>query len=198
MGDLLNLKEKKKHQDYEERNKLTPEQERDKLLKQTKNDNSTIATIEKQIASFDDKINTLHDQIRNMESDLDESYLQKIKGLRQTEQKFKSFLSTYPSYRDEEEGRISEKEEKVVEILEETSKIIHVTQTLPEEVAAFSSISTNLKHKEKELDQNIDTMENLSHDQTKLAKQLRKIEEMEKKLETEKISLGQELDKLSG
>jgi intraflagellar transport protein 74 len=197
-ADLLNLKEKKKHQDYEERNKLTPEQERDKLLKQTKNDNSTIATIEKQIASFDDKINTLHDQIRNMESDLDESYLQKIKGLRQTEQKFKSFLSTYPSYRDEEEGRISEKEEKVVEILEETSKIIHVTQTLPEEAAAFSSISTNLKHKEKELDQNIDTMENLSHDQTKLAKQLRKIEEMEKKLETEKISLGQELDKLSG
>lgn len=197
-ADLLNLKEKKKHQDYEERNKLTPEQERDKLLKQTKNDNSTIATIEKQIASFDDKINTLHDQIRNMESDLDESYLQKIKGLRQTEQKFKSFLSTYPSYRDEEEGRISEKEEKVKEILQETSKIIHVTQTLPEEAAAFSSISTNLKHKEKELDQNIDTMDNLSHDQTKLAKQLRKIEEMEKKLETEKISLGQELDKLSG
>ena len=35
-ADLLNLKEKKKHQDYEERNKLTPEQERDKLLKQTK------------------------------------------------------------------------------------------------------------------------------------------------------------------
>ena len=98
-----------------------------------------------------------------MESDLDESYLQKIKGLRQTEQKFKSFLETYPSYRDEEEGRISENEGGVKEILEETAKIIHVTKTLPEEAAAFSSISTNLKHKEKELGQNIDTMENLSH-----------------------------------
>ena len=44
-----------------------------------------------------------------METDLDESYLQKIKGLRQTEDKFKTFLSVFPNYRDEEHGRISEK-----------------------------------------------------------------------------------------
>ena len=40
---------------------------------------------------------------------------------------------------------------------------MHVTRTLPDEAAAFSSISNNLKRKEKELDQNIDTMQNLSH-----------------------------------
>ena len=44
------------------------------------NDNSTIATIEKQMGEVDDRIDRLTDQLRNMESDLDESYLQKIKG----------------------------------------------------------------------------------------------------------------------
>ena len=60
---------------------------------------STISTIEKQIAAKDERINDLHDELRNMESDLDESYLQKLKGLRQTEQKFKQFLESYPQYK---------------------------------------------------------------------------------------------------
>lgn len=161
-ADLLLLKDKKKQQELDERNKLTPEQERDRLLKQTKQDNSTIATMEKQIGAYDDKINGLVDQLRNMESDMDESHLQKMKGLRQTEEKFKVFLEAYPKYKDDEEKRLSDKEEKVKEFLSEISKIVHVTKTLPEEASAFNSISTNLKHKERELDQNINTMENLS------------------------------------
>ena len=63
------------------------------------NQKSTISTIEKQIAAKDERINDLHDELRNMESDLDESYLQKLKGLRQTEQKFKQFLESYPQYK---------------------------------------------------------------------------------------------------
>lgn len=195
-ADLLLLKDKKKQQELDERNKLTPEQERDRLLKQTKQDNSTIATMEKQIGAYDDKINGLVDQLRNMESDMDESHLQKMKGLRQTEEKFKVFLEAYPKYKDDEEKRLSDKEEKVKEFLSEISKIVHVTKTLPEEASAFNSISTNLKHKERELDQNINTMENLSQDQVKLGKQLRKIEEMEKKLENEKVTLKQDIEKI--
>ena len=76
--------------------------------------------------------------------------------------KFKVFLEAYPKYKDDEEKRLSDKEEKVKEFLSEIAKIVHVTKTLPEEASAFSSISTNLKHKERELDQNINTMENLS------------------------------------
>ena len=67
------------------------------LLRQL--EKSTISTIEKQIAAKDERINDLHDELRNMESDLDESYLQKLKGLRQTEQKFKQFLESYPQYK---------------------------------------------------------------------------------------------------
>merc|ERR1719373_117905 len=124
---------------------------------------------------------------------MDESHLQKMKGLRQTEEKFKVFLEAYPKYKDDEEKRLSDKEEKVKEFLSEISKIVHVTKTLPEEASAFNSISTNLKHKERELDQNINTMENLSQDQVKLGKQLQKIEEMEKKLENEKVTLKQDI-----
>jgi len=195
-ADLLLLKDKKKQQELDERNKLTPEQERDRLLKQTKQDNNTISTMEKQIGACDDKINSLVDQLRNMESDMDESHLQKMKGLRQTEEKFKVFLEAYPKYKDDEEKRLSDKEGKVKEYLSEIEKIVHVTKTLPEEASAFNSISTNLKHKERELDQNINTMDNLSQDQVKLAKQLRKIEEMEKKLENEKVTLKQDIEKI--
>ena len=69
-----------------------------------------------------------------MESDLDESYLQKLKGLRQTEQKFKQFLDSYPQYKEEETTRLSEKEASIANLLDEIQKMLRVSQTLPDEV----------------------------------------------------------------
>jgi len=196
-ADMILLKSKKKQYEIDERNKLTPEQERDKLLKQTKQDNSTISTIEKQIAAKDERLNDLHDELRNMESDLDESYLQKLKGLRQTEQKFKQFLDSYPQYKDEETTRLSEKEASIANLLDEIQKMLRVSQTLPDEARAFGSISSNLKHKERELNANENTMEYLSQDQLKLTKQLAQMDSVTTKLEKEKISLGEQIDKMS-
>lgn len=42
-------------------------------------DNAAMLTMEKQIGTVDERINRLTDDLRNLESDLDESYLQKIK-----------------------------------------------------------------------------------------------------------------------
>ena len=126
-----------------------------------KQDNSTISTIEKQIAAKDERLNDLHDGLRNMESDLDESYLQKLKGLRQTEQKFKQFLESYPQYKDEEMSRLAEKEAQIAAHLDEIQKLLRVSQTLPEEAGAFGSINKNLAHKERELSQNQNTMQYL-------------------------------------
>jgi len=195
-GDLILLKGKKKQHEIDERNKLTPEQERDKLLKQTKQDNSTISTIEKQIAAKDEKLNDLHDELRNMESDLDESYLQKLKGLRQTEQKFKQFLESYPQYKDEEMTRLAEKESQIAANLDEIQKLLHVSQTLPEEAGAFGAINTNLAHKERELNQNQNTMQFLGQDQLKLTKQLAQMDSVVTKLEKEKVSLTEQLDRM--
>jgi len=196
-ADMILLKSKKKQYEIDERNKLTPEQEREKLLKQTKQDNSTISTIEKQISAKDERLNDLHDELRNMESDLDESYLQKLKGLRQTEQKFKQFLDSYPQYKEEETTRLSEKEASIANTLDEIQKMLRVSQTLPDEARAFGSISSNLKHKERELNANENTMEYLSQDQLKLTKQLAQMDSVTTKLEKEKISLGEQIDKMS-
>lgn len=92
---------------------------------------------------------------------------------------------------------MAEKEEKISEILSEIARIIQVTQTLPEEAAGFSKIQSNLEFKERELEQNKGTVDNLQKDNVKLQAQLRKIEAMEAKLKTEINSLSTENDKVS-
>ena len=78
-ADLKHLMAKRNEQELEERNKLTPAQEMEKLTRQLKHDNQAILTMEKQIGAVEERVNRLTDDLRNMESDLDESYLQKIK-----------------------------------------------------------------------------------------------------------------------
>ena len=66
------------------------------------------------------------------------------------------------SFLDEETKRLAEKEASIAAALDEIQKMLRVSQTLPEEASAFGSISKNLKHKERELNANENTMEYLS------------------------------------
>lgn len=91
-------------------------------------DNSEIQRMEKQLGQIEEKINRHMDDLQNLESDLDESHLKKMRQLRQTEEKFKNFLEAYPAYVNEENARMAEKEAKNAEMLSEISKIIQVTQ----------------------------------------------------------------------
>ena len=84
--------------------------------------------MEKQLGQIEEKINRHMDDLQNLESDLDESHLKKMRQLRQTEEKFKSFLNAYPTYVNEENVRMAEKEAKNTEMLAEIAKIIQVTQ----------------------------------------------------------------------
>ena len=55
--------------------------------------------------------------------------------------------------------RLAEKESQIAANLDEIQKLLHVSQTLPEEAGAFGAINTNLAHKERELNQNQNTMQ---------------------------------------
>ena len=112
--------------------------------------------------------------------------------MRQTEEKFKQFLQEYPTYQTDENARMVAKEEKISENLAEIARIIQVTQTLPENAANFGKLRSNLEFKERELQQNEGTVDNLQVDNVKLQKQLTKIEAMENKLKTELNLLNME------
>merc|ERR1719204_395633 len=55
------------------RNKETPQEERERLLKQVKEDNQEIAAMEKQTKELNDKISSLTDEIQQLEMDIDEN-----------------------------------------------------------------------------------------------------------------------------
>ena len=71
-------------------------------------------------------------------------------------------FSVLTSCSEEETKRLTEKEASIAAALDEIQKMLRVSQTLPEEASAFGSISKNLKHKERELNANENTMEYLS------------------------------------
>lgn len=194
--EYAHLKSRKNEQEKEEMNHLTPEQEREKLIRQTKQDNQALVTMEKQLGQSDDRINRLTDELRNIETDLDESSLQRMKGLRKTEEKFKQFMEQCPKLKEEEVTRLGEKESQIQGYLMEIAAISKATEVIPSKAAGFKDIKSTLRFKEKELYNNEGTVVNLDNDHRVLQSQLAKVEKLETKLVKEKQKLLSEIQTL--
>lgn len=194
--EFAHLKSRRHEQEREELAQMTPEQEREKLIRQTKQDNQALLTMEKQLGQADDRINRLTDELRNLENDLDESSLQRMKGLRKTEEKFKQFMGQYPQLKETELARIGETEAIIQDHLNQTAAIQKATEIIPGKAAGFKDIKSTLKFKEKELMNNEGTVINLDNDHRVLQSQLLKVEKLESKLVKEKSRLRSEIQTL--
>ena len=77
-----------------------------------------IERLGRQIKSSDESINNQLDELRSVEASLDESNLAKMKGLRETEEKFNRFLGTFPEYKTNEISLLESKEKSIKSELE--------------------------------------------------------------------------------
>ena len=58
-------------------------------------------------------MNNLLDELQSIEASLDEGHLAKMKGLRDTEDKFKKFLDAFPAYKKAEVDLLLSKEKAI-------------------------------------------------------------------------------------
>uniref|UniRef100_A0A8D8XGE0 Intraflagellar transport protein 74 homolog n=1 Tax=Cacopsylla melanoneura TaxID=428564 RepID=A0A8D8XGE0_9HEMI len=128
---LAELEEQYKTLLEEEENKLTPEQEREKLLLQLKNDNYEITNAETNMQMIEAQIKEAEGTLEQLNQDLEESQSekhQKYIELKKREDIIETFLASYDENKRLETDKIRQLESDIVAAL--TNQSLHIA-TLP-------------------------------------------------------------------
>ncbi|CAG0896211.1 unnamed protein product [Darwinula stevensoni] len=130
-AQLSEMQEQLNKLQSEDSQRGTPEQERERLLLQVKNDNVEIASMERQAAGLEEAIRILKDELLQLEQEVEESQSersQKYRELRRREETMDEFLDNFQATKANEESRISSLEESIVQQLVTTSRnLAHFT-----------------------------------------------------------------------
>nr|XP_030686199.1 intraflagellar transport protein 74 homolog isoform X4 [Globicephala melas] len=125
------LYELESHRDQmiaEDKSMGSPMEERERLLKQVKEDNQEIASMERQLTDIKEKINQLNEEIRQLDMDLEEhqgEMNQKYKELKKREENMDAFIETFEETKNQELERKAQIEANIVALLEHCSRNIN-------------------------------------------------------------------------
>ncbi|KAL5017535.1 hypothetical protein ScPMuIL_007124 [Solemya velum] len=164
-----------------------PGDTRENLLKQVKEDNQEIASMERQSVEMQEKIEQMSEEMAQLDMDLEENQgekNQKYKELKKREESMNEFLETYEQSKKDETEKIAQLEENVVNILEHTSRNMARFTNLPSP-QELMTMKEDLAFKEGEMKKSEHTTLSLAGDSDKLNQDLQKIEQLEGKINTE-------------
>lgn len=185
-----------KRDEWRSKEQETPEQERERLLKQVKHDNQEISSLERRLSELQDSLDRAQDQLRQTESDLDQvqgERADKLRDLKTKEKQRKEFLDTFEEQKDEEMERIHNLEENIVTILEHISQTMTQSQNLPS-VPELQEMQEDLIFKQEEMKKAANTVDSLETQNSRLQNDLLKVEELEEKIKSELHSLREGID----
>lgn len=174
----------------EQKNKLSPEEEREKLLARVKQDNMDIVAAERRIAEAEKKMADAEQELEQLESDLDGNHAEKqakFIELRKREEAIDEFMPTFEQNKEEELQKLQNLEETVVERLRGLAYAINNTGQLTtgDEMAIL-----NESEAENPEDKSFD---GLSKEHIRLQQILMKMEGLEKKLNDESVELNEKI-----
>nr|CDJ97246.1 CRE-IFT-74 protein [Haemonchus contortus] len=121
---LIDLKAKEASLIAEKEAMETPEQKKQKLIEEIKNNNEDIATIEKQIEKTNELINTAHEEIREFDSSADNKLAknnEKYRDLMVKEREYDEFLNTFEEQKQSLLAELEKHGNEVVRILQKIS-----------------------------------------------------------------------------
>ncbi|XP_038048644.1 intraflagellar transport protein 74 homolog [Patiria miniata] len=203
---LHELEEKKAQLIAEDQSRGTPTEERERLLKQVKEDNQEIASMDRQIQEYRDQITTLQDEIRQLDLDLEEHQGEKnmkYKELKKREETMTEFLEGYEDTKLQELEHKGNLEENIVAILSHMSRNLGRTKHMPNP-QELARMQDDLSFKQTEMHKSEATASSLAGESARLQMDLQKVEQLESKITTEletlkaKIStMNQELEDYS-
>uniref|UniRef100_A0A452RGG5 Intraflagellar transport 74 n=1 Tax=Ursus americanus TaxID=9643 RepID=A0A452RGG5_URSAM len=182
----------------------SPMEERERLLKQVKEDNQEIASMERQLTDIKEKLNQFNEEIRQLDMDLEEhqgEMNQKYKELKKREENMDTFIETFDETKNRELERKAQIEANIVSLLEHCSRV----STVGNLKFAISSITNqelkmmqdDLNFKSTEMQKSQSTARNLTSDSQRLQLDLQKMELLESKMTEEQHSLKSKIKQMT-
>lgn len=175
----------------ETKNQSSPAEEREKLLKQVKEDNQEIASLERQTNDLREKIEQVQEEIRQLDIDIEENQgerNQKYKELKKREETIDEFLNSFEESKSQELQRVTQLEQNTVAILEHISRNMGRFSHLPSP-EELSNMKEDLAFKAGEMKKSEHTTLGLAAESDKLQVDFQKVEQLEDKITTELVML---------
>ncbi|KAL0850877.1 hypothetical protein ABMA28_006786 [Loxostege sticticalis] len=187
---LVTAEEKRDNLKNEMNNRLDPQEEREKLLLQVREDNTAITSLDSNAANLKEQIKKVQELIEQAEQDLEEGNSerhQKYRELKKREETMDAFMSTYDENLKKEQEKIIQLEKDIVFALEHSSSNIDMD---------LSEIDT-LKQKEgytSTYDDGKKSIDTLMKDYERFQANLKKAESTRERLATELQALPEKTD----
>ncbi|XP_012685661.1 intraflagellar transport protein 74 homolog isoform X2 [Clupea harengus] len=185
----------------EDKSMGSPQEERERLLKQVKEDNQEIAGMERQLTEMREKISQVNEEMRQLDNDLEESQgerSQKYKELKKKEENINSFLETFDEAKAQELERHQQTQANVVALLEHSSRnMTRLRQISSVTAHELRSIQEDLSFKETEMYKSESTAKGLSSENHRLQEDLQKVEQLEGKITSELDSLRERIQHMN-
>lgn len=186
-------------EEMERNKKSSPAEERERLLKQVKDDNQEIARIENRISEIKEKIENVHEEVRNLDMDLEEHQGErtaKYKELKKREETMQEFLNGFEESKSEELSQCKQLQTNIVTLLERVSRAMIQTKHMPNR-EDYKQIKDDLSFKETEMVKSSETNKGLGDEHRRLNLDLEKVKQLESKITTELDSLKEKIDTMS-
>uniref|UniRef100_A0A8C5LNI7 Intraflagellar transport 74 n=1 Tax=Leptobrachium leishanense TaxID=445787 RepID=A0A8C5LNI7_9ANUR len=198
---LYELESRRDQSIAEDKSMGSPQEEKAKLLKQVKEDNQEIASMERQFTDIKEKARQLTEELERLDMDLEEHQdekKQKYKELRKREESMDRFLTTYEENKNQELTKKSENEANVVMLLEHmsrnTTRMRQVSSVTAQELKIMQD---DLNFKETEMLKSQSTAKNLTSESQRLQQDLQKVEQLESKINSELTSLKESIQQMT-
>ncbi|TKS88057.1 Intraflagellar transport protein 74 -like protein [Collichthys lucidus] len=190
---LSALEAKRDTMEAEHKSLGSPQEEREKLFKQVKEDNQEIASMERQLTEIRDRATQITEEIRQLEQDSEEAQgecQQKYKELKKKEEEIDRYLESFEESRAQEQDKMTQSQENIVSLLEHCSRnmlrLRHVDTVTASELRNMQEV---LVSKETEVVQSESTAKGLTTESQRLQQDLEKVQQLEGKITGELSTL---------
>ncbi|XP_042305779.1 intraflagellar transport protein 74 homolog isoform X2 [Sceloporus undulatus] len=198
---LRGLEEHRNQMILEEKNMGSPQEERERLLKQVKEDNQEIASMERQLTEIKEKIDQLNEGIRQVDMDLEEQQGEKnlkYKELKKREESMDNFLESFEETKNQELERKTQIEANIVALLEHSSRNVNRMKQISSVTnQELKLMQEDLTFKSSEMQKSQSTAKNLDSDCQRLRMDLQKMGLLEGKMMDELSSLKEKNEQMT-
>ncbi|KAK2514971.1 intraflagellar transport protein 74 homolog [Columba livia] len=195
---LHDLEERRDQMIVEDKNMESPQEERERLLKQVKDDSQEIASMERQLTEVKEKINHFKKVIQQLDMDLENHQGEenwKYKELKKREESMDNFLETFEEVKNQELERKAQIEASIVALLEHSSRNVNRMKQISSVTnQELKIMQEDLTFKSSEMQKSQSTAKNLITESEKLQMDLQKMELLEGKMVDELASLKDKIE----
>ncbi|CAK9821400.1 Intraflagellar transport protein 74 homolog [Anthophora retusa] len=192
---IIEAEEKRDKLRKEEEYRISPEQEKEKLLQKIKQDNIDIAAAEAQLAEKKKQIQEAEQKLEELETDMEDTLSEKqikYKELQNREEIIEQFMGSFEQIKEDETKKLHKLEDTVVELLKNVSNMLNtdINFTGNTEIAVLNNLPPFNEYEYVNKDKSFDT---LTKENLKLQQVLSEMEVLENKLKAEFTDLNDQM-----